>query len=586
MVPLVSAPQATYVVLDPLRVGALTQTFRAQRIADDGPQQVLLKQLLPALATDPEVRGRWLSRANANTRVRHSSCVRVFDAREIDSRAYVAVEPVDGVGLDVLLRKYSTDNALAFAATYIARGILEALADVLDAEPRCAHLDICPESVIIRPDGTLALTEFSLWEALDPAEAARARFDKNRVAHLSPEVARSLGGDCRSDVFSTGALLYELLTGKRAFRGATQLMLALAISEGKRAPIHEIWDQGPSDLLDIVETMLAHDPDRRFQNARAALNALSSVCSIDPDVPTRLGKLVCDVQQEREERRKSPFFIQEPQTLSLRADGQAVGPSAVPRLSPLAQTPKPPASPPDASAGLSPSEPALPQLDASEPLAPPPLLMASPAPLEPALVADLPAKDGRTAFFRRVTGQHKVPSPLPPPPVIAGQAPAPAPLQELGLVEPPGAALPEPPFSAPLPVDLVREERRGLGQAASPLQGVGLVGSPRAGRPELSHPSPPPVDLIGADRSGAGQAPAPLDPPSAGPLPGVAPPPWRGGDEEFREPTATLFQVKSYALSATRRAHGRLPTGMTLVLALVFGFATVVGSYFLFRLWN
>src|SRR5690606_6572685 len=164
-----------------------------------------------------------------------------------------------------------------------------------------SHLDLCPQSVLLRDDASVVVTEFGMWESLDAAEAARRRFDLGRVHYLSPELARSLAGDARSDVFSVGAMLYELLAGERPFQARTQLLVAIAIAEGKRKSLREVDASFPEGLVDIVDSMLALDPDERFQSARAARNALSNIAGAaeEPSTGADLAHAVATAREKR-----------------------------------------------------------------------------------------------------------------------------------------------------------------------------------------------------------------------------------------------------------------------------------------------
>jgi serine/threonine-protein kinase len=452
--------------------------------------------------------------------------------------------------------------------------MLEALADVAEMDAKLAHLDVCPASVIVRSNGSIALTEFSMWDALTPAEAARLRFDRARVAHLSPEIAKSLPGDARSDVFSVGAILYELLSGQRPFTGATQLLVALAIADGRRKPLAEVAPGVPEDLAHVVEAMLALKPEDRFQSARAALNALRACSEPSPEAPNLLASLVKETR------------AQQAQTPNRQSDPGSGARSARPSFPSVSPPPPTPSTSERTAAWHRPGTPPPPSLQqphiSPEPpvmeppmLAPPPMLdVAPPAPVEAS--SGLAARDGKTAFFRRsVSRQHKVPSPLPPPP-LAPVAPqlSPPPLHAPALDQvdfPPLLADVAAPALAPMAPP-------ALGTTSPPA----LLASPGPGATELP-------GTVGAIASPARPPAAPLTAPSPAQLPPAALLVGhdfgrREDDASFREPSATLFEIKNYASAATSGKRSRLPLGLAVSLALIFGFAAVVGGYLLFRL--
>jgi serine/threonine protein kinase len=250
-----SFPLAEYEQRVPIRIGSLSQCFAAQHA---GGEEVLLKQLLPAFARVPAIASAWLECAEHNSRLDHPGCSRVLEWGEALGESYLTLPMAAAVPLRELLQA-ATKAALwpsLEAVVAIAEGALSALAHA-HAEFGLSHLDLDPHALLLRKDGSVLLTEFGMWRAL-PAEAAtRERFDRGRVAYLCPELTKSLAGDARSDVFSLGAILYELISKERPFHGATQLVTAMAIAEGRRRPLRELAPQAPELLCDIVETMLA-----------------------------------------------------------------------------------------------------------------------------------------------------------------------------------------------------------------------------------------------------------------------------------------------------------------------------------------
>jgi serine/threonine-protein kinase len=266
----------------PLYVGGMSQSFDARRSTDGA--RVRIRQLLARFSTDHSTPARWLERIERHAALDHPGAVRIFDWGVSEGEAYAAVEAVDGLDLRRLLAYVrQADGKLSpSASVYLLRGLLAVVADAQE-QGLAAHLDLDPRSVLLRPDASLTLTEFAMWEALPAAEAARRRFDRGRVHYLAPELARSLPGDARSDVFSAGAILFELLTGERPFVARTHLLVAMAIAEGKRSPIHELGLSLPDGLTEIVETMLARLPEERFQSARAALHALALIPCVDEE---------------------------------------------------------------------------------------------------------------------------------------------------------------------------------------------------------------------------------------------------------------------------------------------------------------
>jgi hypothetical protein len=415
-----SFPLAEYEQRVPIRIGSLSQCFTAQH---GSGEEVLLKQLLPAFARVPAIAASWLERAEQNSRLDHPGCSRVLDWGEALGESYLTLPLVAAASLRELLQA-AAKAALwpqPEAVVAIAQGVLTALAHA-QTQFGLPHLDIDPHAVLLRKDGSVLLTEFGMWRALPAESATRERFDRGRVAYLCPELTKSLEGDARSDVFSLGAILYELLGKERPFHGATQLVTAMAIAEGRRRPLRELAPHAPEVLCEIVETMLAQNPDERFQSAQAVLGALSSCCQADAGALAGwLGSLELRAGPQpgfaRVPRRAPgpPATLQAGKAASRREEGLAAAPLLLGAASAAQESPCPPhavsgtgshvlqppplLSPPALVAGAAPAH------DVCAPddwLAPPPLLSPgrAPAALE-TQVRDAGAKvrDGRTAFL-------------------------------------------------------------------------------------------------------------------------------------------------------------------------------------------
>ncbi len=170
-------------------------------------------------------------------------------------------------------------------ALYAARAILSALEEV--HARGLVQLELDPEHVFVRADGSLRLPEPGRWSALEPAALARARFDAGRVAYSSPELVQARKADARSDLFVVGWLLYEWLAEAAPFTGQNALALALAIDGAQRKPLLQRAPRVDPGLCDVVEMLLQTAPSHRFQTASAARSALQAVAPFDAEAARR-----------------------------------------------------------------------------------------------------------------------------------------------------------------------------------------------------------------------------------------------------------------------------------------------------------
>lgn len=282
-----------YDLAEPLRMGPLTQTFRIPAADGDG-RRLLAKQLHPWLAADEVLARRWLAKAAENAAIPGPGRVTVHDFGQEARGVFVVVDELDGIGLGALVSGLAAlGRALpGEIGCHLAHAMLSALVPAHASSPPLAHLDLDPEAVIAFHDGSIALSELGLWDALAPAEASRLRLARGRSRYVAPEIARGERGSPASDVFSVGLLLCELLTGCHPFAGADSLQVAQAIGAGRRAPMRALAPVLSAALCDVLERMLAHAPDARFESAGVALAALAAVCPVPWSARNELALLV------------------------------------------------------------------------------------------------------------------------------------------------------------------------------------------------------------------------------------------------------------------------------------------------------
>jgi len=236
-------------------------------------RQVAVKLLRPALATDPAFRTRFRQEAQAAARMSHPTIVRVYDAGEqtvVDPSGaelqlpFIVMERVEGR----LLRDVVADGPLAPAeAVRIADGILTALE--YSHRAGVVHLDIKPGNVMIAPNGQVKVMDFGIARAISDSAANLAQTSAilGTAQYFSPEQARGEALDARTDLYSTGVVLYELLTGRPPFRADSAVAVAYQhVSEVPVAPSALNPEVSPA-LSTVVLRALAKDRDERYQTA-------------------------------------------------------------------------------------------------------------------------------------------------------------------------------------------------------------------------------------------------------------------------------------------------------------------------------
>ncbi|GAB3596974.1 Stk1 family PASTA domain-containing Ser/Thr kinase [Microbacterium tumbae] len=242
-------------------------------------RDVAIKILDPELARDTAFRTRFRLEAQAASRMSHPSIVRVFDAGEDTTGTneqpvpYIVMELVEGVLLKDIIAQGPVP--VADAVRYVD-GILEALE--YSHKAGVIHRDIKPGNVMVTPKGTAKVMDFGIARAVSDSSSTVAETTQiiGTAAYFSPEQAKGEPVDGRTDLYSTGIVLYELLTGRQPFRGDSPVAVAYQHVSETPVPPTEVNELSPGALDPIVLRALAKDPYQRYPDAasfRAALDA-------------------------------------------------------------------------------------------------------------------------------------------------------------------------------------------------------------------------------------------------------------------------------------------------------------------------
>ena len=213
--------------------------------------------------------GRFKNEARAAGRLHHPNIVGVYEYGEDDAVAFIAMEYVDGTGLrEYLNRKARFEFGQLIA---IASQLLQAL-EFAHARG-VVHRDIKPANLILTASGTLKVADFGIAR-IDTTSLTMTGMVMGTPSYMSPEQCQGRDSDHRSDLFSAGVVLYELLSGERPFRGSPEMIAYNICNETPRPPSQVSALPLPPAIDEIVAIALAKLPEQRFQNAHAFNHAL------------------------------------------------------------------------------------------------------------------------------------------------------------------------------------------------------------------------------------------------------------------------------------------------------------------------
>ena len=261
-----------YSLLALLGQGGMCEVYRARQLLFD--RQVAIKILRRSLALSPESRQRFLREARNCARLDHPAIITIYDVDEWEERPYIAMQYIDGGSLEGLIDKGL--NAL--------RGI-EIMADVANAlacahEIEVAHRDLKPDNILIASDGRVKVADWGLAKCLDGAQdLTHAGVVLGTPEYMSPEQIMSKPLSMKSDLYSLGVLLYEVLTGCLPFQTETMTDLLQAHIYNEPTPIKTYAPFIPQPLDNLVTELLAKEPDERPQSAKHVAVILEKVAT-------------------------------------------------------------------------------------------------------------------------------------------------------------------------------------------------------------------------------------------------------------------------------------------------------------------
>ena len=257
-----------YQVIKKLGAGAFGTVYKAKdkilgRMV--AIKTIRLEGLAAAGTSLDELVDRFKLEAQVSAQLKHPNIVTIYDVGESSGMSYIAMEFIDGVGLD---RVIATAGRLPIER---AASLAAQVADALDFAHRnnVVHRDIKPANIMIEAGDRVKVTDFGIAKVTDSGDHLTVTGSLlGTPSYMSPEQARGAALDGRSDLFAVGAVLYEMLAGKKAFRGDSITGLIFKIITEEPPPIREMDPSLPDEIVRILGKSLAKTPEMRYQTGR------------------------------------------------------------------------------------------------------------------------------------------------------------------------------------------------------------------------------------------------------------------------------------------------------------------------------
>ena len=260
-----------YEILAPLGAGAMGEVYKAR---DSRLNRFVAVKVLPAdRVSDPRRKQRFMQEAQAASALNHPNIITLHDIAVDGDRDYLVMEYVAGKTLDTLIPRTGMRlGDLLHIALQVAEGLSAAHAAGI------VHRDLKPSNIIVSEKGWVKILDFGLAKLTEPGDASAdavtqewsSRTEEGTVlgtaAYMSPEQAEGRMSDWRSDIFSFGAVLYEMASGHRAFQAGSPAATMAAVLYKEPPPLQDVVPDVPEELERIIVRCLRKEPARRQQH--------------------------------------------------------------------------------------------------------------------------------------------------------------------------------------------------------------------------------------------------------------------------------------------------------------------------------
>ncbi|MEM1349294.1 MAG: serine/threonine-protein kinase, partial [Myxococcota bacterium] len=265
-----------YELIEKIGAGGMAEIYLARSLGAEGlEKRVVIKRVQPELAGNPRFVEMFIAEARIAMGLNHPNIVQIYDFGKVDDDFYLAMEYVEGWDLGRVLsaqrrgaKPLSMGDAL-FVAQEVAKGLHYAHRrnDEFGRPLGLVHRDISPQNVLISRDGTVKIVDFGIAKATIMADES-PRMVKGKFSYMSPEQASGLEVDSRSDLFSLGVVLFEMICGRELFKQNTNEQTLSLVKSAVVPDLASLNPDIPPKLEHLLYKLLAREPEDRQQTAR------------------------------------------------------------------------------------------------------------------------------------------------------------------------------------------------------------------------------------------------------------------------------------------------------------------------------
>jgi serine/threonine protein kinase len=275
-----------YFLLKKIAAGGMAELFKAKKSGEKGFEKMLaIKMILPHLSTNDDFISMFIDEAKVAALLNHQNIVQIFDLGKIENSYCIVMEYVRGKDLRSVIQRaikkkisMSPEHACLIAsATLAGLGYSHRKKD--KGQPlNIVHRDVSPQNIIITYEGEVKVVDFGIAKAATQSRDTQAGVLKGKLSYMSPEQAFGKPLDARSDIFSVGIVLYEMLTGRKLFQSDTDLGTLELVRNATVEPLPSaLGGHVPKALEDVMLKALEKDPDDRYSSAEEMEAALQDV---------------------------------------------------------------------------------------------------------------------------------------------------------------------------------------------------------------------------------------------------------------------------------------------------------------------